>query len=253
MRWDPRSGTPPPLRAFSCRPSADGGRAASHSRWVLLLAGLLVARAAVGQLSEPMLGSTEATLVAHPEHGRLVIDRLRGLGPAEVVAPGWPHWPGRPFELQAGGRSVAVLRAIGPGEVQVDERNGHGARVAGRVEPRWEDGAIRLTLRTPDGQAFETGFFDHPSASGSPEHLSRSTADTILDVRGTYRAVLRDPSGRPVGWLSIRVDPSGTPVRSYEGALPDVITPGLAAATALALDTEVDWIETHAADVYRGD
>ena len=239
------------LPGFQLRSTAYGSRTDRLSRRALILAGLVLGSAAAGAPAQH--GEPEATLAAHGEHGRLVFDRLLGTGAAELVVPGGLHWPGTPFELQAGGRSLAVLRAIGPGEVQVDERNGDEARAAGRVEPRWEDGAIRLTLRTPDGQAFETGFFDRPSASGSPEHLCRSAANTILDVRGKYRAVLRNPSGRSVGWLTIRVDLSGTPVRSYEGALPDVITPGLAAATALALDTEIDWIETHAGDVYRGD
>lgn len=55
-----------------------------------------------------------------------------------------------------------------------------------------------------------------------------------------------------MGWLRIRVNPSGTPVRSYEGPLPTLVTPGLAAAATVALDTEVDWIEDHSLDVYRG-
>ena len=40
-------------------------------------------------------------------------------------------------------------------------------------------------------------------------------------------------------------------MRSYEGILPNVVTPGLAAAATLALDTEIDWIENHSLDAYR--
>jgi hypothetical protein len=81
--------------------------------------------------------------------------------------------------------------------------------------------------------------------------LSR-LAETILDVGGMYQAVLRDPDGTSLGWLRVRVNPSGTPVRSYEGFLPALVTPGLAAAATWALDVEVDWIENHSLDVYRG-
>jgi hypothetical protein len=35
--------------------------------------------------------------------------------------------------------------------------------------------------------------------------------------------------------------------------LPEAVAPGLAAAAALALDTEIDWIESHSLDAYRGD
>ena len=52
--------------------------------------------------------------------------------------------------------------------------------------------------------------------------------------------------------LRVRISPYQTAPRIYEAALPTTIPPPLAAATAAALDAEVDWIESHATNVYRG-
>jgi hypothetical protein len=41
-------------------------------------------------------------------------------------------------------------------------------------------------------------------------------------------------------------------MRLYDGLLPAAVGPGLAAAAAVALGSELDWIEDHALDVYRG-
>jgi hypothetical protein len=40
--------------------------------------------------------------------------------------------------------------------------------------------------------------------------------------------------------------------RIYDGVLPSDVGPGVAAATAVALSSEIDWIESHTFDVYRG-
>ena len=223
----------------------------SSARKGLLLAGLIFGSAAAGSPPQHVSRDPEGTFAAHREHARLVIDHVRGVEAAELVAPGWLRWPAAPLDLRAGGRTLAALRPIGPGAVDVwAAARGEGPTSA-RVEPSWENGAIRLTLRTADGQTFATGFFERVSAGGAPGRLSR-VADSILDVRGTYQAVLRDPGGTSVGWLRVQIDPSGTPGRSYEGTLPNVVTPGLAAAATLALDSEIDWIEDHSLDVHRG-
>ena len=81
--------------------------------------------------------------------------------------------------------------------------------------------------------------------------LSRN-AQTVLDVRGTYRAALRDAKGGETGWLRVKVTPYAESPRIYDGVLPAEVGPGLAAATAVALGSEIDWIENHALNVYRG-
>jgi len=216
---------------------------------VLLLVAHLVSTSAAAAPLWDISSNADQTFAAHDEHARLAIDRVQREGAGEIVAPGWLRPPGAPLELRAGGRRLAALRPIGPGAVQVQTTGGGQPRAIGDVEPRWENGAIRLVLRAADGERFETGLFERVSAAGAPEHLSRA-AETILDVRGTYRAILSDPRGTPVGWLRVEVDSWGA--RSHAGALPEAVTPGLAAAAALALDSEIDWIETHSLDVYRG-
>ena len=75
----------------------------------------------------------------------------------------------------------------------------------------------------------------------------------MIDVRGTYQAALRDAKGAPVGWLRVRVGPYLPAPRIFEGVVPAAVDPALSAAAAVALDAEIDWIEAHALDVYRGD
>ena len=74
----------------------------------------------------------------------------------------------------------------------------------------------------------------------------------MLDVRGTYRAELRDAQGTPSGWLRVRVSPSRAARNIYDGAVPAVLNGPLATAAAAVLDGEVNYIEDHAVNVYFG-
>lgn len=219
----------------------------------LLLAGFLFAVSAghgAAVASDPaQRDTTGATFVAHRDHGRLVIDRAAGLATAELVAVGSPPWVRKPFVLRAGAATVATLHRTGSRAVDVRDGSSSEGPISGRVEPSWENGAIRLSLRSADGQAFEIGVFERLSGGGAPERLSR-LAETILDVRGSYQGTIVDAAGKSRGWLRLRVGQYGE--RTFEGSFPEPIGPGLAAAAALVLDTEVDWIEDHSLDVYRG-
>jgi hypothetical protein len=86
---------------------------------------------------------------------------------------------------------------------------------------------------------------------GSPATLTRA-AQTVLDVRGVYEAPVRDPHGKQVGWLRVRVSPYQAAPRIYEATLPGNVSPVLAAGAVAALDAEIDWIEAHTVNVYRG-
>src|SRR6185436_18193648 len=93
--------------------------------------------------------------------------------------------------------------------------------------------------------------FQRQGVGGGPPVLTR-TAQTILDVRGRYRAALRDGKGGEVGWLRVKVTPYAESLRIYDAVLPAEVSPGFAAAAAVALNSEIDWIESHTLDVYRG-
>jgi hypothetical protein len=216
--------------------------------WGLLLSGA----GCVGRSPAQFPIDPGANFAAHQVHGGFVIDRMAGGGTADVVAPGWVRWPGEPdFVLRDGGRSVAGLWLVAPADVNVRDEMSRSAPLSGQVEPRWENQSIRLTLHPANGEPFETGLFERLSSGGAPNVLSRR-AVTTLDTVGLYRAEIRDRGGRPVGWLRVRVSLVDDPARIWEGLLPPGVGAGLAAATTAALSSEIDWIQDHALDVYRG-
>src|SRR5262249_4726293 len=102
------------LRGLPLRPTARGSRTDRLSRRALLLAGLTLGATAGG--ASPQHRDPQATLAAHREHARLMFDRLLGTGAAEL-ARGWLRWP---LRLRTGGRTVAALRSLGPGAVELE-------------------------------------------------------------------------------------------------------------------------------------
>ena len=79
--------------------------------------------------------------------------------------------------------------------------------------------------------------------------LSRN-ALTLLDVEGTYRATVFDEHDQPVGWWEVEVVEPFRP-RVFSGSLPGT-SPAAEAGLMLALNSEIDWIENHVLDVWRG-
>jgi len=193
-----------------------------------------------------------ANFAAHVEHDRIVIDRLPGGRSGVVAPPGWFRWGGAPtFVLDEDGRAVADLWLTAPASVKVRTAGAGNAPVEGSVEPAWDDNAIRLTLHQPGMEALRTDSFARAATGAGPPVLSR-IAQTVLDVRGTYRATLHDASGAETGWLRVRISPYQASSRIYDGVVPPEVAPGLVAAIPVALGSEIDWIEDHTLDVYRG-
>jgi len=122
----------------------------------------------------------------------------------------------------------------------------------GAVEAYQDHGAIRLVFR-PDSASsdFRTDVFARVDGRPAAPVLGPPVA-TNLDVRGVYRAELRDASGAPVGWLRVSVSPFDVHPRVYDGAVPAAVGPQLVTAALERLDAELDWIEAHATDVYLG-
>jgi hypothetical protein len=127
-----------------------------------------------------------------------------------------------------------------------------GDRPLGDVRPTWDDNAIRLQIQPPDGQPLKSDVFARVEEGGGTSVLSRS-AQTILDVRGRYRAALRDATGAEVGWLRLRIGPYEPAPRIYEAKLPAGVSDDLAVAAVISLASEIDWIEAHSQNVYQKD
>ena len=215
---------------------------------------VLVLVAAVGCAFHPphVPVDPDVTFAAHEEHGRVVVDRLPGDGAAVATPPGWLRRPGgATFVLRRDGETISALWLGAPGEVEVRASPSRSAPLLGTVDASRDDGAIRLSLRPAGGAALRTDVLERTSPGGGPAVLTR-TAQTDLDVRGTYRAEVRDAAGKPAGWLRVRIGPYQPAPRIYDGVLPSGFPPGLAVAAAIAVGSEVDWIEAHAIDVYRG-
>jgi hypothetical protein len=186
----------------------------------------------------------QATFAAYKTHDGLTIARVPGGATGTIDAAGWSDMAPA-YRVEVGGRTVAQLRV--PSTAQVDVQ---GGGVRGQVQPSWDDGAIRLTLRSTTGETLRTRSFRAIETTSGLSLLTRN-AQTTLDMRGTYRSDLRDASDRVVGWLEVHVwEPSGRHV--YEAVFPDGFPTADAAAAALALDSEVVWIRRYVLDVNRG-
>src|SRR2546428_13188998 len=97
-----------------------------------------------------------ATFAAHQVHNGFRIDRLQGGGTGVVESARWINWPGSPqFRVRAEEAPLGDLWLIAPAHVEV--REGGVPHTAGDVEPAWDDGAIRLTLRPASGVPLRSG------------------------------------------------------------------------------------------------
>ena len=190
-----------------------------------------------------------ANFAAHRINGGFAIDRYPA-GGVGLLEPELVRWGSDPsFVVRVDGTLVGALGVESPAAVVARATASDHSALLQTVEPRWENDALRLTLRPTTGAPFSTTTFRRVGADSGLSELSR-TARTNLDVRGTYRADVLDAAKHPVGWLQVRIDDPVEP-RLFEGAIPPSLPVGGAAA-AVALDSEIDWIMDRAIDVYRG-
>lgn len=189
---------------------------------------------------------------AHVEHRGLVVDEMPGASPAVLVPAGWQSRTGGPrFLLQAYDKTIAALWFPEPDQMIVRQTADRQAPLIGEVDAAWEKGAIHLTLKPANGAPFQTGAFDRIDGRAATAALN-SQAYTVLDVRGVYRAELRDARGAPAGWLRIQISPYQAATHIYDGVLPASLNGPLATAAVALLDSDVNDIENHAVNVYLG-
>jgi hypothetical protein len=216
---------------------------------LLLVLGTLIAGCAARPLDVPIDPGVD--FAAHVEHRGLVIDRAPGGQPAVLApAPTLPFTSGPTYLLQADNKTMAALWVKDAGHVTVRRTSDPAAPVIGRVIAHWNRGAISLTLVPVDGLELRTSEFERTAGPSHPAVLTQGA--TVLDVRGIYQAELHDPTGASAGWLRVRISPSMAAPRIYEGVLPAFVQEPLATAAIALVDSDVDYIENHAADVYLG-
>ena len=189
---------------------------------------------------------------AHVEHRGLVVDEMVGGSPAALVPAGGLPWSGGPqYLLQEQDKTIAALWFPSPGHMIVRQSADPQSPLLGQVEAVWTDGAIHLTLEPANGAKLQTGAFNRIDGRVATAALS-SQARTVLDLRGIYRAQLRDANGETVGWLRAQLSPHRASPRIYDGRLPESVNGPLTTAAVALLDYDVDYLEDHAVDVYQG-
>jgi hypothetical protein len=209
---------------------------------VLLAAGLLGGGCVVA--ANPIPAEPGVTFAAHTVHGGLVVDHMQN-GDTGMAQPegGLSSLTHPEYDVHFNGAN-GDRRLVGTGPIVIHRGTSDEGPVSGRVEPSWDDQAIRLTLRPTNGPPLKTDVFSRTDAAAGMDEITR-TANTSLDLRGSYQATLRDPEGRDVGWLRVEVSPRGATMTKVEGVLPPTVGEGMAVAAAETLREEVDWISQH--------
>jgi hypothetical protein len=189
----------------------------------------------------------QATFAAHQVHAGFVLDRVQGDATGVVERAGIIDWNGIPeFRVRTGSGNLGHLWLTAPASVTL--RDPGGPR-AGAVAPAWDNGAVRFTLHPTTGAPLRFGPFERIGGGPGYSVLSRN-AVTLLDVQGIYRATIFDAHDQPVGWWEVEVIEPFRP-RVFAGVMPGT-SPAAEAGLMLALNSEIDWIENHALDVFRG-
>jgi len=202
-------------------------------------------------LRQPVTIDPSANFGAHVVHGGLDVDRFPGGGAGQVAPPSWFRRPGAPaLVVESDGKRLGALW-VSADRVVVRPGLSETPPLVGDVTKSWDDGAVRLALRSSDGPALRSDALRRTQSTGGPDVLSRN-AQTVIDVRGSYEAPVREANGTAVGWVRVRIGPYQPAARIYEASLPATVSPALAAAVAVALDGEIDWIEAQSLNVYKG-
>lgn len=248
-----------PLRSCTGSASSGGVGIIPPQRWGLdarrrrrtlaVLLALTLSASSRVHAERYLLTRPETTFVAHEVHAGLAIDKMRDGEPTVLRPKGWFRWPGEPILVMHDGQHDVGLWLVETGSVVVRDGVTKDAPVIGRVEPSWDDGAIRLTLWPRTGPPIRGDVFVRTDPGAGPSALARWAADEV-QVQGAYDADFHAANGSTVGWLGVDIGYHQAAFVMYEGYLPPEVDEALAAATAVALDSEIDWILAHTQRVY---
>lgn len=193
-----------------------------------------------------------ADFAAHSEEEGLVVDRnTDGRHVLVTDAHLGVFRSGPQLVVQSGDTPVAGLWVKDTDHLTVRRSLDVDAPLVGRVQATWENGLLRLVLKSADGDTYATSRFRRMDLRREPEALGEED-ESELDLDGTYQAVFRDTSGRPVGWMRVRIDPSRQFVHVYTGDVPRALDPSLVTGAAALLDADVTDLELHSANPYIG-
>src|SRR5262245_35299656 len=143
-------------------------------------------------LNAPVPIEPGVNFTAHAEErNSFALDRLPDGRTGSVEAASWFNLSrsSPTYIVTASQQPIAALRLPAPPTVQGRAERTANAPVLGSNEPSWEDNTVRLALRTGD-TVFQGDVFQRTIIGGGPSTLTRN-AQTVLDVRGTFRAALR--------------------------------------------------------------
>jgi hypothetical protein len=192
------------------------------------------------------------SFAAHIVKGGLMVDEMRGADQTALVTS--THLL-RLFDeptlvVQRGPSRGEGIWLNGPGRAVVRTSEAPDAALVGRVEPFWDDKAIRLLIEPAGAAPLWSDVFEREPGWGHSELTRRVEHED--ELYGAYRAVLRSRDGTPTGWFQMKIgDEQPCPVM-YEAVLPPEIDEGLAAASAAALGNEYKWIDGHTLEATPG-
>ena len=193
-----------------------------------------------------------ADFAAHAAREGLVVDRnTDGRKVLVTDADGGLFARGPQLVVRSDGTTVAGIWLRDTDHLIVRRAADVDAPLVGRVQATWENGLLRLVLKSAEGETYATSRFRRMDLQREPEALGEED-ESLLDVDGTYQTVLRDAAGLPVGWLRVRIDPSRQYVHVYYGDLPHSLDPTLVTAATALLDVNVTDLEEHAENPYIG-
>jgi len=215
--------------------------------YIGLLLGLITS-AGCSLLSRGTPDDSGATFAAHGASRGLVIDKMEG-GESGVLEPSTTPFSGPQFVLYSGGAPTAALWVSGADTI-VRATPDSAAPAIGRVDARWDERAIRLTLKPEGDGAFSTSVFKRVEGGG-PAALGQPASST-LDLRGVYRAELVDGTGQPAGWIRVQFRHGWSAHRTYDGVLPAALNGPLAVAAVARLDAELTAVANQAMNPYIG-
>ncbi len=172
----------------------------------------------------------------------------RGLCALGIMKAGVTTAQGAPLDSQV----PVMAYSDGRGLVTAEGgARGTAAEDDDAVEVYREHGGIRFAFTPANAAALHTDAFTRIDGRRAAPVLGQAVT-TNLDVRGVYRAELRDASGASFGWLRVSVSPFDDPERVYEGRVPATLSPRMVRTALAHLDAELDMIEARTTDVDLG-